>query len=192
MTLATKITVFRICLVPVFVFYAARYGLSVKSGFPVEAFRYIALGTFIVAAISDGLDGWIARRFNQKSDLGAFLDPLADKVLVLHALMILTVVPWGPHGWGLPIWFITLVAIRDIIIIWGIFYLRGKKLTVNIRPHWTGKACTFSLFFVLGWVMLKIVPISPVYPCLVAGAFTLMSLVEYVQQGLTILRPKSA
>lgn len=188
MTLATKITVARICSVPVFAAYAIAYGFSVSDQAPVEKYRCIALGIFIAAAVSDGLDGWIARRFNQRSALGAYLDPIADKFLVLTAVLILTFLDWGPDGWSLPYWFAAIVILRDCMILGGIRILYSAKKKVNIRPHWTGKVCTVSLFVVLGWVMLKLIPISPVYPCIVAGIFTLWSMLKYFQQGLRILK----
>lgn len=188
MTTATKITVARICLVPVFAAYAIAYGLGVADGNPEESYRWAALGVFVAAAASDGIDGWIARHFDQRSDLGAFLDPIADKFLVLTAILILTFVAWGPDGWGIPLWFAAIVVLRDCVILGGIriLYSAGKK--VDIRPHWTGKVCTFSLFLVLGWVMLKIIPLSPIYPCIFAAVFTLWSMLTYFRQGLRILK----
>lgn len=188
MTLATKITVARICLVPVFAAYAIAYGLSIDDAAPIESYRWIALSVFIVAAASDGIDGWVARRFNQRSDLGAYLDPIADKFLVLTAILILTFVDWGSDGWSIPIWFAAIVVLRDCVILGGIRILYSAKKKVSIRPHWTGKVCTFSLFLVLGWVMLKLIPLSPIYPCIFAGVFTLWSMLKYFQQGLLILK----
>ncbi len=188
MTFATRITVVRICLVPVFAFLAVKYGVSSGAGTPEEPYRWAALAVFILAAASDGLDGWIARRFNQKSDLGAFLDPIADKALVLTAILILTFFDWGPDGWRIPVWFATLIILRDCIILGGIRVLYSAKRKVAIRPHWTGKACTFSLFLVLGWVMLRIIPLPIVYPCAIAGVFAVLSMAEYVRQGVVILR----
>jgi len=188
MTFATKITVARMCLVPVFAVLAIMYGLSVESGAPVEDYRLAALAVFIVAAASDGIDGWVARRFNQRSDLGAYLDPIADKALVFSAVIILTVLDWGPDGWRLPVWFAAIVILRDCVILAGIrvLYSAGKK--VAIKPHWTGKACTFALFVVLGWVMLQVVDLPPAYPCLLAAALIILSMVEYIRQGIVMLR----
>ncbi len=192
MTLATKITVARICLVPVFAAYAISYGLGVAAGNPAESHRWTALTVFTVAACSDGIDGWIARRFNQKSDLGAYLDPIADKFLVLTAILVLTFVDWGADGWSIPLWFTIIVVLRDCVILGGIRVLYSAKRKVVIRPHWTGKVCTFSLFLVLGWVMLKLVPLSPIYPCVAAAVFTLWSMLKYIQQGLRILKTETA
>lgn len=188
MTFATKITVGRMVLVPVFSVLAIMYGLGVRSGEPQEDIRLAALAVFIAAAASDGIDGWIARHFNQTSELGAFLDPIADKALVFSAVVILTILDWGPDGWSIPAWFCFIVVLRDCVILAGIrvLYSAGKK--VAIRPHWTGKACTFALFVVLGWVMLRATPLPPAYPCLVASVFIILSMVEYLRQGISMLK----
>jgi CDP-diacylglycerol--glycerol-3-phosphate 3-phosphatidyltransferase len=188
MTFATKITVTRLCLVPVFALLAIIYGIGAGAGSPVESYRWAALSVFIFAAATDGIDGWIARRFDQRSDLGAFLDPIADKALVLTAILILTFVDWGPDGWRIPFWFTAIVVLRDCVILGGIRILYSAKKKVAIQPNWTGKVCTFSLFLVLGWVMLRVVPLSPIYPCIFAAVFTLLSMLKYIQQGLHILR----
>ncbi len=188
MTFATKITVARICLVPVFAAYAIVYGLGVADGSPIEKYRWTALAVFIAAAASDGIDGWIARRFDQRSDLGAFLDPIADKFLVLTAILILTFVDWGADGWSIPLWFTAIVILRECVILGGIRILYSAKRNVSIRPHWTGKVCTFSLFLVIAWVMLKMIPLPPIYPCIFAAVFTLWSTLKYLQQGLRILK----
>ncbi|MEP2776020.1 MAG: CDP-alcohol phosphatidyltransferase family protein [Luteolibacter sp.] len=188
MTHATKVTVARIFLVPVFAFLAIAYGRSVANQSPDESLRWAALATFVIAAASDGIDGWMARRFNQYSELGAFLDPIADKLLIFTAVVVLTFFDWGANGWSLPIWFAVIVFLRDTVILGGIRILYSAKKKVAIRPHWTGKVCTVSLFFALGWVMLKVVPFSPAYPCAVAVFFLLWSMVEYLRQGVAILK----
>ncbi|MGD7652365.1 MAG: CDP-alcohol phosphatidyltransferase family protein [Verrucomicrobiales bacterium] len=194
MTFATKITVTRICMVPVFCGLAVAYGLSVRAGDANEALRWWALVVFVTAAVSDGIDGWVARRFNQRSDLGAYLDPIADKSLLLTAVLTLALVDWGADGWGLPLWFAVIVFLRDTVILVGVRYLMAvKKRKFEIKPHWSGKFCTVTQMFALGWVMLKVVPFSPVWPCVVSGAFTLWSGVMYVRQGWGILKqPASA
>lgn len=188
MTFATQITSARIALVPVFAALAIAYGQTVADGRPVESLRWTALAVFVTAAASDGLDGWIARHFNQCSKLGAWLDPIADKSLVLTAVITLWLFGWGEGDWHIPWWFAALVILRDVIILCGIRILQVARRTVAIVPHWTGKFSTFFQMVALGWVMLKVVPISPVYPALVASVFTLWSMVEYIRQGLRLLR----
>jgi CDP-diacylglycerol--glycerol-3-phosphate 3-phosphatidyltransferase len=188
MTFATKLTVLRLVLVPVFAFLAISYGLGTAGGAPDETMRWAAFWVFVTAAATDGIDGWIARHFNQKSELGAFLDPIADKALVLSALLILTFFDWGVEGWRIPLWFAALVVLRDSVILAGIRVMWSARKNVEIRPHWTGKVCTFFLFVVLSWVMLRVTELSPVYPCAFASVFILLSMVEYIRQGMRIMR----
>lgn len=187
-TFASKITIARICLVPVYTALAFWYGHTVKNGAPVETLRWWALGVFVLAASTDGVDGWVARRFNQCSKFGAFIDPIADKALLLTGVITLSLVDWGSPGWRLPLWFAIIVILRDCIILGGIKILYANHRDVKIAPHWTGKVCTVTQMFAIGWVMLRVVPISPVYPCLVAAFFTIWSAVAYINQGQRILR----
>ncbi len=188
MTFASKITITRILMVPVFAVLAAAYGKSVSVGRPDEALRWFALAFFVTAAVTDGLDGWVARRFNQKSAFGAFIDPIADKLLLLTGVVTLSLVDWSVPGWRLPLWFAVIVVLRDCIILGGISYLHLTGRKVRIAPHWTGKVCTVTQMFALGWVMLRVVKLPPEWPCAVAGLFTVWSTAAYIRQGLGILR----
>ena len=187
MTFASKITLSRLLLVPVFAVLAIYYGNSIAAGKPVEWFRWTALAIFVTAAASDGIDGWIARRFNQRSKFGAFIDPVADKTLLLTGITVLAAVDWGPDGWSLPVWFSALVIVRDCIILSGIGYLHFTHHKVVIHPHWSGKVCTVTQMFALGWVMLQVYLLDPIYPCVLAAIFTVWSTVSYIRQGLRIL-----
>lgn len=188
MTLATKITVLRLFLVPVYATLAIAYSVKADWAENPETLRWAALSVFTIAALSDWLDGWLARHCNQGSELGAFLDPIADKALVFSAILVLTFFQWDAGEWAIPRWFAALVIFRDCMILIGIRILYSKHLKVKIKPHWSGKACTFSLFLVIGWVMLKAIPLSPLYPCIIAAFFTLWSTIEYFRQGLAMLR----
>ena len=188
MTFATKLTVLRLVLVPVFAFLAISYGLGTAAGAPNETLRWAAFWIFVAAAATDALDGWIARRFNQKSDLGAFLDPIADKALVPSALLILTFFDWGIKDWRIPPWFAARVVLRDSVLLAGIRVMWSARKKVEFRPHWTGKVCTCLLFVVLGWVMLRITQLSPAYPCAFAAVFILLSMLQYIRQGIRIMR----
>ena len=188
MTFASKITIARICLVPVYVVLAFYYGDTVKIGQPDESLRWWALGVFVLAASSDGIDGWVARRFNQHSKFGAYIDPIADKALLLSGVITLSLVDWGAPGWRLPLWFAAVVVLRDCIILGGIKILYLNHREVKILPHWTGKITTVAQMVAIGWVMLRVTDISPVYPCFVAAVFTIWSSVAYIRQGQRILR----
>ena len=192
MTFANKITIARICLVPVYVALAFYYGHSVKSGQPDESLRWWALGVFVLAASSDGIDGWVARRFNQCSKFGAYIDPIADKALLLAGVITLSLVDWGTPGWRLPLWFAAIVVLRDCIILGGIKILYVNHREVKIVPHWTGKITTVAQMFAIGWVMLRVTDVTPVYPCAVAAFFTIWSSIAYIRQGQRILRGREA
>src|ERR1700680_3429591 len=88
MNLANKITIARVCLIPVFGIFAWQFGAKVARGRPAEYLRVIAACVFILAAAMDGLDGFLARRFDQRSRLGAILDPVADEGLVMTATIL--------------------------------------------------------------------------------------------------------
>lgn len=170
MTFATQITLFRILLIPVFIGLAVYYGESVAGGQANEVLRWWTVATFALAAVSDAVDGYIARHFNQMSRLGAILDPLADKLMLLSAIITLSFTGWRQH---FPLWFPTLVIFRDLASIGGAFlidYLTGKCV---IRPHWTGKVATFAQFAAVLWLMIEIPGL--VFATAVAGAFTAVS-----------------
>jgi cardiolipin synthase (CMP-forming) len=188
MTFASKITLTRLLLVPVFAVFAIYYARSIENGIGNESLRITALIIFIVAATSDALDGFVARHFNQRSKFGAFIDPIADKTLLLTGIITLSLIDWGDPGWRLPLWFTALVIVRDVVIIGGIKILWLNQLKVRVKPHWTGKVCTVTQMIAAGWVMLRIIPFSPSIPCAIAGFFTLWSGIAYFRQGLQILQ----
>lgn len=179
-------------MVPVYAVLAFFYGDSVRIGQADESLRWMALGVFILAAGTDGVDGWVARRFNQCSQFGAYIDPIADKALLLTGVITLSLVDWGAQGWRLPLWFAIIVVLRDCIILGGIKILYLNHREVKITPHWTGKVCTVTQMFALGWVMLRLTELSPVYPCIIAGFFTIWSALAYIQQGRIILRGQAS
>lgn len=186
MTLATYITVFRLLLVPVFAYFVVGYSETVQCDAAQEWIRWTALTVFIIASVSDAVDGWIARKFHQYSSLGAFLDPLADKILLLTAVISLTLCRWGQGEWSLPLWFCGVVILRDVLITLFLIWLKAKRCKINFVPHWTGKVCTVTQMFAIGWVMLKFVPFSPVYPCAISALFVLWSGAMYYTQAMNL------
>ena len=122
MTTANKITVVRILMIPAFVTMAIYYGESIQRGQPLEWQRFAAIAIFILAAVSDGLDGYVARRYNQRSTLGVILDPIADKGLLLSGIITLSLTNWSefePGSGKFPAWFPVLVISRDAILLVG-------------------------------------------------------------------------
>lgn len=164
MTTATKITLFRVFLIPVFMvcmYLSGSYGYM----------QYVAFGVFVVASISDMVDGKIARRYHQVTDLGKFLDPLADKVLVISAMTVFC--EWGVF----PAWALMIVLARE-------FAVTGLRLIAVgngrvIAAGWSGKVkttvtmvglCLMLLFWqgfvfstVLNWVVVIAVAATTLY-----------------------------
>lgn len=183
MTTANEITIFRILLIPVFVLFSIYYGRGVEAGDPREWQRWAAIITFILASVTDGLDGWVARRWGQRSKLGAILDPIADKGLLLTAIITLSLTKWNIV---FPIWFPVLVVARDAVILTGCGVLYHLDPKMEVRPTWTGKAATATQMAALAWVMLQL-PHCPV-AIYIAGFFTLVSGADYVARGVHQLR----
>lgn len=103
----------------------------------------IALYLFVGAAITDALDGWIARHFHQMTHYGAVMDPLADKLVTLTCVVLLTYLGW------VPLWLTVTILIRDVVIVAGAFAYHHRFGGVEIRPSKLGKLHTllaFSLF----------------------------------------------
>ncbi len=186
MTVANYITIFRILLIPVFVLVSIHYVQDFQAGIAHEWQRWLSIGVFALASVSDAIDGLIARRFNQKTELGAYLDPLADKCLLITALIFLS----RDHGGAfdqLPLWFPVLVISRDAILLIGmtlIHMIVGKTLP---RPRVVGKCATFFQIVTLGWVLLKIQQPSFAWPLYAAGLCTLTSGIWYIIDGIKAL-----
>src|SRR3984893_14022345 len=186
MTTANKITVARILMIPAFVTMAIYYGESIKRHDPQEWMRFTAICIFLVAAVSDGLDGYVARRYNQRSRLGIILDPIADKGLLLSGIITLSISNWSevdPHYGRFPIWFPVLVITRDVVIVVGSVVLHLLNGTVRVRPSWTGKVATVLQMAAIAWVMLQMRIPPLIYIVFAAGFFTLVSGVIYVRDG---------
>ena len=157
--------------------------------------RLTAILIFIVAAASDGVDGYIARHFNQRSKLGEILDPIADKGLLLAGIITLSVSNWN---YEFPLWFPVLVIARDAIVVVGAVTLHLLNNEVRVRPSWTGKTATVMQMIALSLVMLQFnMPLwsssvakwqtsiefldVPVY---LAGIFTAISGAGYIFDGI--------
>ena len=190
MTTANKITVVRILLIPVFVTLAIYYGEGVQRSEPVEWLRFAAIIVFLLAAVSDGLDGYVARRYNQRSSLGVVLDPIADKGLLLSGIITLSISNWSetPNYGKFPVWFPVLVITRDVVILVGAAVLHLLIGRVRIKPHWTGKVATVLQMAAIGWVMLQLRIIPLLYIVIAAGVFTLISGIIYVADGVRQLQ----
>ena len=191
MTTANKITVVRILMIPVFVTMAIYYGQSIQRGAPLEWQRFTAIVIFLVAAASDGLDGYIARHYKQRSALGAILDPIADKGLLLSAIITLSISNWSeidPEYGRFPAWFPVLVITRDAVILVGAGVLHLLNGKVQVKPSWTGKVATVLQMAAIAWVMLQLHFLSLLYIVIAAGMFTFISGIIYVMDGVRQLQ----
>ena len=191
MTTANKITVVRILMIPAFVTMAIYYGQSIQRGEPLEWQRLAAIVIFLLAAVSDGLDGYVARRYNQRSSLGVILDPIADKGLLLSGIITLSISNWSeidPEYGRFPAWFPVLVITRDAVILVGAVVLHLLNGKVLVKPNWTGKVATVCQMCAIGWVMLQLRFLPLFFVVIVAGIFTLISGVVYVMDGVRQLQ----
>jgi cardiolipin synthase (CMP-forming) len=170
MTIPNLITAFRIILAPVFVIYLINDRLN------------SALVIFLICMISDGIDGMVARLFNQKSRLGAYLDPLADKTLLVTAFVLL-----GVRGY-LPSWLTVTAIARDVMILLGVLVFHLNRLEVRIRPSAVSKINTCFQFITLSVVLLKGCVLFPsaIYEALyyITAGLTIISGLHYMQYGL--------
>jgi cardiolipin synthase (CMP-forming) len=188
MTLANKITIVRLCLIPIFGIFAWGYGASVVRGHPAERARVISVFLFMLAAATDGLDGFIARRFNQRSRLGAILDPVADKGLVMTAVVVLAL---SNRSEGFPIWFPIAVIGRDAILVAGFLVLSKAIGRVEIRPSKIGKAATLLQITAILWLLLGFRRTGQIYLTTLATLFTVASGLGYVADGIRQVRAAS-
>lgn len=179
-------------MIPVFVTMAIYYGESIQRHNPQEWMRFTAIIIFLVAAVSDGLDGYVARRYKQRSSLGVILDPIADKGLLLSGIITLSISNWSetdPDYGRFPIWFPVLVITRDAVILVGAIILHffiGNKM--KVKPSWTGKVATVCQMCAIAWVMLQIHFLPLTFVVIVAGLFTFVSGVIYVLAGVRQLQ----
>ena len=168
------LTVVRILLTPLFVILALRHMYP------------MALLVFAVAGLSDGLDGLIARWMNQRTALGAYLDPLADKLLLVSAYVVLAVLG------VIPAWVSVIVITRDVIILMGIAILTLTEKKYDIRPTLLSKCTTTAQ--ILTVILLLFDPsrghLNSLYPAVlwITATLTILSGLHYIYFGMTILQ----
>jgi cardiolipin synthase len=149
MTTANKITILRILLIPFFIIEVLNY---VRTG--NDTHLGFALLCFAVAAIFDGVDGYIARHYNQKSELGAILDPLADKLLLISGVILLSF-DHRPLLGSIPYSLTGTIIGRDVLILIGMVVILMTVGKVKVRPRMVGKAATVLQMVAILLVLLK-------------------------------------
>lgn len=161
MTLASKITLIRVAFIPIYMVF-----MYLSGGQP-GLWMWIALGVFILASLTDFVDGQIARKCNQVSDFGKFLDPLADKLLTIACMIMFC--QWGQ----VPAWAMMIVLTREFAVT-GLRLVAVGKGTV-IAAGWSGKVktacsmiglCVLMAFPTVGWlcsVVVGVIVVTTVY-----------------------------
>ena len=183
LTFANKVTIGRILIVPFFIALVLYYSPE------RDDLRFMALGLFSVAVISDVIDGYIARTRKQKTRAGAILDPLADKMLLISAFICLTIKGGVFPVVRFPLWLVVAVISRDVILLLGAMIIYLVQGSLTITPTKWGKATTFFQICCIIAMFLQ-GPISPVLWFITAG-LTMISGVGYLLNGIKILNDAS-
>ncbi len=182
LTLATKITILRLVLVPFLIFFILNGDF--KLGFLL----------FSIAALTDGLDGFVARKFNQRSSLGAILDPASDKILMLATFITLSFPVIASFN-RIPRWLVFAVLARDFIIVSGALFLRIFYNVKTFSPSVWGKLTTGAEAVTAGFVLLgnalsrQLSFLAPFY--FLTLFFVLISGLDYSWKGILLMRSKN-
>jgi len=182
MNLANRITIARIVLVPAFVASLLYYSAE------RPYFHALALTIFLAACASDALDGFLARRRGETTELGTYLDPIADKLLLLSGFLSLSLMRNLPASMHMPAWVTISVFSRDIVIVIGAMLILFTKGSLKATPIFVGKATTVVQMLALFGTMVSA---PEAVRLLVNGAtvfFTLWSGILYVGMGSRILQ----
>lgn len=179
MTLANKITISRILLIPVFIIFLV-YGYRRE----LLVFQHIAFGIFILSMLTDALDGIVARAFKQQTTLGSFLDPLADKLLLVSAFIVIGYVEKIALG------VVILVVSRDIFMALGWIILQVfSNNTLTVKPSILGKLTTAFQMLTIICCLIEIP-----YPIVIRWTlittmviFTILSTLHYIYAGSRML-----
>ena len=176
MSLADKLSFSRIILIPVFVSL-----LIYSKTHPI--LRFVAVGVFIVAVLTDFFDGLVARIKKEKSEFGQIIDPLADKLLLLTAFISIYFLKFPIY-----LWVVLVVVSRDLILLLGFGILHFLKIDITISPSIWGKVTTFLQMFTILWVLIGIP--HHFYICVAVIIFTLISGFDYLRRGAREINAK--
>ncbi len=180
MTTANKITILRILLIPFFVVEIVYY---VRTG--NEVCRLAGMLAFAAAAILDGVDGYVARKYHQWSELGTILDPAADKLLLVSAIVLLNFNN-APYLRSIPFWLTGVIIGRDLLLGMGAVLVRLVVGKITVRPRLTGKLATVFQMLVVAWILLRWnfhFDLLQIW-ILGAGIFTAVSGLFYIWDGM--------
>ena len=175
MNLPNKLTVLRVCMIPFFVV------MLLLNGGENQTYRYIAAAIFIVASLTDMLDGKIARKYNLVTNFGKFMDPLADKLLVCSALICLVDLK------QLPAWMVIVIISREFIIS-GFRLVASDNGVVIAASYWGKFKTTFQMISVI-LLIVRIPALTVLTQICVwtALVLTVISLVDYIAKNHKVL-----
>ena len=176
MNLPNKLTILRMIMIPFFV------AALLMEGGQGQTLRYLAAGIFIVASLTDMLDGKIARKYNLVTNFGKFMDPLADKLLVCSALICLVELK------ELPAWMVIVIISREFIIS-GFRLVASDNGVVIAASYWGKFKTTFQMIAVV-LLILKIEALSMVTTAgvWIALVLTVISLADYIVKNAGVLK----
>ena len=174
MNLPNKLTVLRVILIPFFVVFML---VDVLGAYD----KWVALAIFIVASLTDLLDGKIARKYNLVTNFGKFMDPLADKMLVCSALICLTALD------KLPAWITIVIICRDFVIS-GFRLVAADNGVVIAASYWGKYKTTFQMIMVC-LLIAELAPLALVTTIVtwIAVILTIVSLVDYLVKNRSVL-----
>lgn len=174
MNLANFLTLIRILLVPVLINAIIFYERT------DTVHRFFAAGVFTLACLTDAVDGYIARVFNQKTDLGKWLDPLADKLLLTSAFLAIY---FQPHFvLKPPVWIIIAIVSRDVLIALGILTLALTSGKIHVAPNLLGKTTTLCQMLTAGFLLIEM-PYVPIFWNITALLTILSALAYIIREG---------
>src|SRR5258708_37243681 len=171
-----------------------RIALTVPFLYLVNEGRFsIALAVFFLASLTDFADGFLARRLKQRSRLGRFLDPLADKLLISAAFVVMAV----PHTQfaSIPVWLAVVVVARDVVIVLGALIVYSVTRFKEFSPTLLGKMNTFAELGLIVWFLVfhttsRLIFLLPFLYAIVAASVA-VSVTEYAIRGANILRRRA-
>ena len=180
MTTANKVTIGRIILVPFFAVQLLYYFRTDE-----EVYRHIAIAAFLIATISDGIDGWLARHRNQGTQLGTYLDPIADKLLLIIGLVLLSIqFEENRLDQRIPLWLTGTVLGRDMIVVTGSALVYLVVGDLKVRPHFLSKVSSVLQMVCIGWVLFKLPGEVTFWLAVGASVTTAITGLMYVMDGV--------
>ncbi len=179
LNISNVFTLIRILLSPVIVWQMSRRNWN------------FAFGLFVVGAVTDLLDGYLARLFNTQTNLGRMLDPIADKIFLVSSFFSLSFV--STPSFQIPAWFVYLLLFREFVLLFGCALLFVLKIKFEVQPILWGKLTTLFQFIFIVWIFscyfFHWIPLKTYSIILILLAvYSIFSLLQYVRVGFNYLK----